>query len=251
MGFFSSLKKGFSDFIDHRIIGKSTVTVNNTSTVDAERIKADAQIRLNELEQANKIRLAEMDAERLEAWRAAQLEFIQAQALAKIAIDKARTEGLTTVAEQFVVLQEKMSYFAQKRTALIESGSLQVITDIERHYDDISDEISAKRDKYNRETLPELLALMGQFAAGSDERALYMEQIRNDMAAQQHFLRTQTDALKERQNSVLQSFLASKASISEQLDNIALLLIEKSLPQAQSTVRALPGAETEALPPAE
>lgn len=247
MGFFRSI---LSD-IRERLKYNRRVLIHNDSLVDAERIKADAQIRLAELEHDNKIRLAEMDAERLEAWRVAQLEIIQAQALAQIAIDKARTEGLTTVAEQFVALQEKMSDFAQKRTALIEAGALQVITNIERHYDEIGDNISAERDRYNRETLPGLLALMGQFAAGSDERALYMELIRNDMATQQHFLRTQTDALKERQNSVLQSFLASKADISEQMDNIALLLIEKSLPQAQSTARALPGAETKALPPAE
>jgi len=104
MGFFSSLKQGFSDFVDHRIIGKKTVTVDNPSMTDAERIKADsavdvakierdAKFRLAEMEQENKIRLAEMDSERQEEWRAAQLEIIQAQTLAQMAIDKARLDG--------------------------------------------------------------------------------------------------------------------------------------------------------------
>lgn len=159
------------------------MALRNDGLVDAERIKADAQIRL-----------AEPETERLAAWRSAQLEIIQAQALAQIAIDRARTEGLTTVAEQFAALQEKMSDFAQKRTALIESGALQVITDIERHYDDISDKISAARV---------------QTQSSRAKAAI------TSSAAQQYFLRTQTDALKERQNSVLQSFLASKAGISD------------------------------------
>lgn len=247
MKFFSSI---LSD-IRERLKYNRRVLIRNDSMVDAERIKADAQIRFAELEHDNKIHLAELDAERLEAWRTAQLEIIQAQALAQIAIDRARVEGLTTVAAQFVALQEKMSDFSQKRMALIETGSLKIISDIERHYDEISDRISTERDKYNRETLPGLLALMGQFAAGSDERALFMEQIRNDMTTQQHFLHTQMDALKERQNPVLQSFLASKTGISEQMDQITLLLIEKSLPQGQSSAQALSGADVGALPPAE
>jgi len=264
MGFFSSLKQGFSDFVDHRIIGKKTVTVDNPSMTDAERIKADsavdvakierdAKFRLAEMEQENKIRLAEMDSERQEEWRAAQLEIIQAQTLAQMAIDKARLDGMTAVAEQFVALQKTMLDVATKRIAIIETASLPIIKDIERHYDEIGEKISAARDKYNREELPQLLVLLGQFEAGSDMRTLFMQRVQDDMKEQNHFIITQIDAVKEQQNSVLQSFLASKLKTSEQLDQLLTQItaeITATLPQGQSSVQALPGADTKALPPA-
>lgn len=246
MGFFGSLKNGFWEFINPT----KKITMTNNSQVEAARIESDTKIRLAEMEHANKIRLAEMDSERQEAWRTAQLEIIQAQALAQIAIDKARAEGMTEIANQLVTLQDKMLDVATKRIAIIETTTLPIIKDIEQHYDEIGDKISAQRDKYNREKLPQLLALMRQFEANSDERKLFMEQIRHDMEQQNHFIITQTDALSKQQTLTLEKFLELRGQTTEQIQPLLQRIAASYLPQAQAS-QALPPADTKALPPAD
>ena len=191
------------------------------------------------------------EAERIELMRDAQLELIRAQTMSQVAIEKARVEGMTAMANQLVVLQERMLDVAKKRIEIIEEGSLPIVREIEKFYDEVGEKISAHSDEYNTKKLPQLLKILGQYEKDSPEHEIFSAQIRADMERQGKFIEEQMARVSERQNLVLQSFLSSKEKILEQTGQITQSIAEKFLPQGQATLPALPPANLKHLPPAE
>ena len=215
------------------------------------------KVKIAEIERDTKLKLADKEKERIELMRDAQLELLKAQTMSQMAIDKARVEGMTAMANQLVILQEKMLDVAKKRIAIIEEGSLPIIREIENFYDEVGNKISVNNDDYNTKKLPQLLGILRQYEAGSPEHEIFSAQIRTDMERQGKFIEQQMMRVSERQNLVLQSFLSSKEKIIEQTGQITRSVaesylkrqIENFLPQGQ--VQALPNAETKRLPPAD
>lgn len=216
------------------------------------------KVRVAEIERDTKLRLAEKENERIELMRDAQIELLKVQAITQAAIEKARVEGMTAMANQLVVLQEKMLDVAKKRIAIIEEGSLPIVRDIENFYTEVGEKISAANDEYNTKKLPALLKILGQYDKNSAERKIFLSQINDDRARQSKFIEQQMNRISERQNLVLQSFLSSKEKIIEQTGQITQSIaesflkrqVENFLPDGQSTVQALPNAEIKKLPPA-
>ena len=214
------------------------------------------KVKIAEIERDTKLKLADKEAERIELMREAQLELIKAQTMSQMAIDKAHVDGMAAMANQLVVLQEKMLDVAKKRIAIIEEGSLPIIREIENFYDEVGNKISANNDEYNTKKLPQLLGILRQYEAGSPEHEIFSAQIRADMERQGKFIEQQMARVSERQNLVLQSFLSSKEKIIEQTGKITRSVaesylkrqVENFLPQSQ--VQALPNAEIKRLPPA-
>ena len=209
------------------------------------------KVKVAEIERDTKLKLAEKEAERIELMRDAQLELIKAQTISQAAIEKARVEGMTAMANQLVVLQERMLDVAKKRIAIIEEGSLPIVREIEKFYDEVGEKISAHSDEYNTKKLPQLLKILGQYEKDSPEHEIFSAQIRADMERQGKFIEEQMARVSERQNLVLQSFLSSKEKILEQTGQLTQSIAEKYLPQGQATLQALPPANLKQLPPAE
>ena len=209
------------------------------------------KVKVAEIERDTKLKLAEKEAERIELMRDAQPELIRAQTMSRAAIEKARVEGMTAMANQLVVLQERMPDVAKKRIAIIEEGSLPIVREIEKFYDEVGEKISAHSDEYNTKKLPQLLKILGQYEKDSPEHEIFSAQIRADMERQGKFIEEQMARVSERQNLVLQSFLSSKEKILEQTGQITQSIAEKFLPQGQATLQALPPANLKHLPPAE
>ena len=248
MGLWDSIKNFFG-------FGSSSSKSRSTSS-HSYNYEPD-KVKIAEIERDTKLKLADKEAERIELMRDAQLELIKAQTMSQMAIDKARGEGMAAMANQLVVLQEKMLDVAKKRIAIIEEGSLPIIREIENFYDEVGNKISVNNDDYNTKKLPQLLGILRQYEAGSPEHEIFSAQIRTDMERQGKFIEQQMMRVSERQNLVLQSFLSSKEKIIEQTGQITRSVaesylkrqIENFLPQGQ--VQALPNAETKRLPPAD
>ncbi len=207
------------------------------------------KVRVAEIERDTKLRLADKEAERLELMRDAQLELLKAQTLSQVAIEKARADGMTVVANQLVVLQEKMLEVARKRIVIIAEASLPIIREIENFYGDVGAKISAANDEYNIKKLPQLLNILRQYEAGSREHEIFSAQINDERARQGKFIEQQMARVSERQNLVLQSFLSAREKILEQTGQITQTVAEKYLSAAQASVQALPRADVGALSP--
>ncbi len=243
-----------------KVIGKIFFGSSKSSSSNSTRsynYEPD-RVRAAEIERDTKLRLAEKEAERIELMRDAQLELIKAQTMSELAIEKARAEGMAAMANQIVILQERMLEIAQKRIAIIEEGSLPIIREIENFYNEVGERIQANNDEYNTKKLPQLLKILEQYEEGTAQHKIYSAQIMRDMDRQGKFIEQQLEKVSERQNLVLQSFLSSKEKILEQTGQITkqiaegyLKRYENLLPQGQSALQALPGANFKQLPSAD
>lgn len=174
------------------------------------------KVRIAEIEQNTKIRLATMERERQELMHKAQLEFLQAHYDCEEALVQAKVKGFAATAEMIVRMQSKLTEIAETRMAIIEKGSLPIVKDIEKFYDELGDKVKADKDKYNLEQLPKLLALLGEYKVDSTEHKLYQKLIEEDMRLQSEYYMKQLDNIAIRQQQVIDGFIKSKNSIIEQ-----------------------------------
>lgn len=174
------------------------------------------KVRIAEIEQNTKIRLATMERERQELMHKAQLEFLQAHYDCEEALVQAKVKGFAATAEMIVRMQSKLTEIAEKRMDIIEKGSMPIIKDIEKVYEELGDKVQADKDKYNLEQLPKLLALLGEYKVDSTEHKLYQKLIEEDMRLQSEYYMKQLENIAVRQQQVIDGFIKSKNSIIEQ-----------------------------------
>lgn len=248
MGLWSSIKSFFG-------FGSSSSRSSSSYNYNYEPDK----VKIAEIERDTKLKLADKENERIELMRDAQIELFKAQAISQAAIEKARAEGAIAIANQLVIMQEKMLDVAKKRIAIIEEGSLPTVREIENFYNEVGEKISADAEEYNTKKLPQLLKILSQYEKGSPEHEIFFAQINEDRARQGRFIERQMDRVSERQNLVLQSFLSTKEKIIEQTGQITQNIaegflkqqVEGLLPQASASLPALPPSEIKQLPSAE
>lgn len=217
MGFFGKL----GGFISG-LFGGSSSRSSSSHNYNYEPDK----VKVAEIERDMKLKLADKEKERIELMRDAQLDFIKAQTMSQMAIDEARVKGMAVMADQLVILQEKMLDVAKKRIAIIEEGSMPIIRDIENFYSEVEEHISQNVEDYNTKKLPQLLDMLEKYKEGSPPYEIYMAQINDDRARQNQFVIQQMDQVRERQNLVLNSFLATKEKIIEQTGQITQSVAE-------------------------
>ena len=197
------------------------------------------KVEIAKIEHDMKLKLADKELERVELMRNAQLEFIQAQAMSQMAVEEARAKGMSVMAEQLAVLQEKMLDVAKKRIAIIEEGSIPIIREIEAFYSEIEERITRNSEDYNINKLPQLLDMLSKYEQGTPQYDIYMSQINDDRVRQNQFVIQQMDQIRERQNIVLNSYVSTKEKIIEQTGQITQSIAEGYL-KTKSSV-ALPG----------
>lgn len=208
MGFFSSIGGFFKGLFG----GSSSGGSRSTSSTVYEPDK----VRIAEIEQNTKIRLATMERERQELMHKAQMEFLQAHYDCEEALVQAKVKGFAATAEMIVRMQSKLTEIAEKRMDIIEKGSMPIIKDIEKFYEELGDKVQADKDKYNLEQLPKLLALLGEYKVDSTEHKLYQKLIEEDMRLQSEYYMKQLENIAVRQQQVIDGFIKSKNSIIEQ-----------------------------------
>ena len=233
MGFFGKIGGFFKGLFGGSSGGGSRSTSSTVYEPD--------KVRIAEIEQNTKIRLATMERERQELMYKAQLEFLQAHYDCEEALVQAKVKGFAATAEVIVRMQSKLTEIAETRMAIIEKGSLPIIKDIEKFYDELGDKVQADKDKYNLEQLPKLLALLGEYKVDSTEHKLYQKLIEEDMRLQSEYYMKQLDNIAIRQQQVIDGFIKSKNSIIEQTG----LLTKELLASVQKqTLELSQGGET-------
>lgn len=174
------------------------------------------KVRIAEIEQNTKIRLATMERERLELMNKAKLEFLQAQHDCDEALVQAKVKGFAATAEMIIRMQAKLTEIAEKRMDIIEKGSMPIVKDIEKFYEELGNKAKADNDEYNLNKLPALLAVLEKYEEGSPAHKLYQKRIEDDMALQAEYYMKQLDNIAARQHQVIDGFIKSKNTIVEQ-----------------------------------
>ena len=208
MGIFSTI----GGFIKGIFGGSSSGASRSTSSTVYEPDK----VRIAEIEKNTKIRLATMERERQELMHKAQIEFLQAHYDCEEALVQAKVKGFAATAEMIVRMQSKLTEIAETRMEIIEKGSLPIVKDIEKFYDELGDKVKADNDEYNMEKLPALLAILGKYEIDSPAHKLYQKRIEEDMRLQSEYYMKQLDNIAIRQQQVIDGFIKSKNSIIEQ-----------------------------------
>lgn len=142
------------------------------------------KVKIAQIEAEAKIRLAEMETERVELIKQAQMELLRDEAEAKILVEEAKAKGFTVMAQTIIAMQEQLTQITKNRIEIIERASLPIVKDIENMYKELSDRIVADNYKYNTEKLPNLLSILEKYPEGTTAHKLYSQQIQNDMNAQ-------------------------------------------------------------------
>ena len=239
MGFFGNVISSIKSFF-----GGGGGGSRSTTTYEPDKV------RVAEIEAETKIKLANMETERIELMKNARIEMLQFEAQCQMAVEQARVQGLNAMAQSIIEMQDRLNEVAQKRLTIIEKGSLPIIKEIEAFYDEIGDKIQADNDKYNIEKLPLLLDMLQKYEKGSPEYELYFQQIQDDRKLQQQHYMKQIDAISARQNMVISAFVESKNKVIEQTGQITqgmLDAVQKQVLQLSNATApasaALPSAE--------
>lgn len=212
MGIWSTIKSWF---------GGSSSGSRTTTNYNYEPDK----VKIAQIEAEAKIRLAEMETERVELIKQAQMELLRDEAEARILVEEAKAKGFTVMAQTIIAMQEQLTQITKNRIEIIERASLPIVKDIENIYKELSDRIVADNYKYNTEKLPNLLSILEKYPEGTTAHKLYSQQIQNDMNAQIKHNDMQLKSLAIRQQQIKSSFFNSKDKILEQTGNLTQNII--------------------------
>jgi len=236
MGLFSKIGDAWNAFLGN---GKSNGG-GRTSTANTYNYEPD-KVKVAEIEADTRLRLADKENERIELMKNARLDMLEFEYKSNIALEEAKAKGLNYMAQTIVDMQEKLNDVAEKRLAIIEKGSLQIIKEIEGFYDELGDKIKADDDVYNTDKLPQLLSLLERYEIGTPSHDLYRKRIEDDMMLQAKHYTMQIDSISKRQSQIIEGFLQSKERIVEQTGQITAGILEK-ISNRYVPVQALDGA---------
>ncbi|MCH5196778.1 MAG: lecithin retinol acyltransferase family protein [Oscillospiraceae bacterium] len=218
--------------------GKSSGGGRSTTTYEPDKVK------VAEIEADTKLRLADKEFERIEMMNRARLDYLEFETQSQIALEEARVKGNMLLAEVIVDMQMKLNDIAEKRFAIIEHGSMQIVRDIENYYQDLANKIEADNARYNLEHYPQLLNILSQFEEGSVEYKLYEKRIEQEGVAQAKHYEAQLDAIVKRQQQVFESSLNSKNSILSQVGQITTVYVDGIEKQQTALAKIISGADS-------
>lgn len=226
MGLFGSIGRAIKGLFGSNSSGSGS---RSTTTYEPDKVK------IAQIEAENKIRLSELETERIELIKQAQIEIIQNEAEAREAAEMARAKGFTVMAQTILTLQEKLNEVAQKRLEIIEIGSNPIKQEIEQIYAEFRHKIEEDNDLYMKEKAPNLLEMLNKYPENSTAHKMYAKLIDKDMSNHMEQYNIQIKNLEERQKMVLDSFLKGKEQIVGQTEALTKTMLENLSQKAQLT----------------
>ena len=222
MGFWGDMSRALKGLFGGRkssSSGSRSVS-STTTTYEPDKVK------VAEIEANSKIRLAEMEIERIDLIKKAQIELLELNTNCEIAIEEAKAKSLYSMAQTIANLQTQLNEMAAKRLEIIEKGSIPIIKEIETFYDELGKKIREDHDIYKEEKLPLLLNTLEQYEEGSASYKIYSKCVETDMQQQFEHYNLQINAALKRQNQVIDGFIKSKENIINQTQDITKGLID-------------------------
>lgn len=218
MGILGTIGGAIRNFLGRGSSGGNRSTTSTTYEPD--------KVKIAEIEANSKIRLAEMEKERVELIKNSQIELLEFNTNCQLAIEEAKARSLNNMAQTIVNLQTQLNEVAVKRLEIIEKGSVPIIKEIESFYDELAKNIKEDQNRYETEKLPLLLKTLEQYEEGSTSHKLYSKCVENDIQKQFEHYDLQVKSVLKRQNQVIDGFIKSKESIIGQTQEITKGLLD-------------------------
>ena len=201
----------------------------------------------------DRVKAAQLENERVELMRQAQLDIIDAQTRSRVAQEQARAQGFAAIAQAITTMQEKLNDIAERRIAIIERGTLQAVKEAEWFYSELAANIQADNDTYTLEKLPALLEILGKYEDDSPAQKLYMKKIDEDISLQVTHTARQLESVVKRQDRMIDEILTAKGKIADQTAQLTagmLDVMREKLAELDAGVPQLPknSGEVPALP---
>ncbi|MDU5883353.1 lecithin retinol acyltransferase family protein [Clostridium perfringens] len=197
------------------------------------------KLRIAEIEAETKIRLTNMENERIRLSKEAQIEIMEEEYRFKVALEEAKAIGFNNIATTIIGMQEKLNEISQKRIEIIEKGSLKIVSDIENFYLELKGKIEQENYKYSEEKLPKLFEVLEKFDENSPAYKLYLKRIEDDMILQLKSYEAQIEGISIRQSKIMDSFLSSKEKMINQNNQITNFLISNSVTDEENSILKL------------
>lgn len=218
MGFLGKIGNAIKNFFG----GGSSSSGGSRSTTTYEPDK----VKVAQIEADTKIKLADMEIDRIKLMKQAKIDILQFETDSNIALEEARAKGFTVMAQTIVAMQEKINDIAEKRFSIIANGSFQVVKEIEDFYAELGKKIDEDNYKYSTEKLPQLLSILEKYDEGTPAHTLYLKRIEQDMNSQTQAYLMQIEAIQNRQAQIINDIENSKNKIIEQTGQITAGLLE-------------------------
>ena len=212
-----SLPSGYSEYVP---ASHSSTTTNQNTTTRTYTTTTTTTL------EPDRVRAAELENERVELVRQAQLDLIEAQTRSRIAQEQARAQGLTAISQAITIMQERLNDIAQRRIAIIEGGTINAVREAENFYKELIAEINEENYKYTTEKLPKLFELLGRYEKGSPAYELFMKKVDEDIALQAKHTDRQLESALKRQESIIEDIKATKGRILDQTAQLTAAISE-------------------------
>lgn len=172
----------------------------------------------------DKVRVAELENDRVGLVKEAQIELLQINAQLEAAMIEARCRGFHHMQQAMMGMLKEVNVLAEERLVLLEEGSLQQIQQVEDLYADLKTDV--QHDDFLVVKVPQMLNLANQFPEESDTRKTFMNGIDQEMATHFNFKTNQLNKLNERCHIVVASVVASKERMQQHIDHVITKRIE-------------------------
>lgn len=173
----------------------------------------------------DKVKIAELENQRVELVKNAQLELIEFNAQMEATLLEAKCKGFVLMQKSMMDMLKEVNILAEQRLALLEKGSQENILQVEKIYGELAKDI--QNDDFMVQKIPELLHLANQFAEDSPSHKLYMTGIEREIATHFDFKSSQLRLLGERCQTVVNSVISSKEKMQAHIDEVVVKRIEQ------------------------
>lgn len=165
--------------------------------------------------------MAELENEKVQLVKAAQLEIIEANAKVEAVMLEAKFRGFQAIADSLIRMQAELDQLANSRLEFIGRNSLEQVKGIEAFYGELAKTIN-EDDEFFMVKLPQLLDVANRFPESSDSKKIYMDAIALEIKRSIDFKTEQLSNLGIRQKAVVDANLQSKLKMNEHVNTLSL-----------------------------
>ncbi|MBE8232094.1 MAG: hypothetical protein HAW67_00050 [Endozoicomonadaceae bacterium] len=239
MGWLSSIGSAIGS-VGRTVLGWVTGSGSSSDSGDSRSSRSDYssyepdKVKIAEIEQETQLQLAGKEQERIELMKNAKIEILREEAMLRDAHDQAKIKGFKEMSEAIILLQERFNDVSEKRLAIIEQGSFEIIKDIETFYRQLQVELENNDIEFTENKLPKLLDQLEKYEEGTASHTLYNKKIDALITNQTKYVERMLTDLSDRQSKIIDSALTTKAKILEHTDQLTTNLVTQITEQVIS-----------------
>jgi hypothetical protein len=206
MGFWSSV----GSFVSGIFSGGSSSSSGNSGH------SSSSSNSIQTIYEPDKVRMAELENDKIGLMAEAQKEIIQMNAQMQGAIIEAETRSFEHSAKVLKSLMSDINILAQQRLTLLENGNLEIVKNIETLYSGFEKEVQKDNMNFQLKQLPQMFEVLSNFPDGSSSHTLYKDSIDKQINLNMEFVSEKIKNLLKRQQMLIESSNDAKKMVCEE-----------------------------------